>query len=384
MTDGWSREDSDLAVSTVREMIEMLRPEWSVASVTRSEQGTDFVGIVDLEDTGDSEVPERAVLKATTADFVDQAIARSEPRFFEFLAARTDVPVPAVYGVCDEHESFPAPFYLVEYVPGETFESDIDWIDEDAIRRVLAAAGENLAALHELGPLDAVGDVGIDDDGELGVLDTDDHPSTTDQRAWLHESAMETLDALEDGGFFSEMADDPDRFADLVPEFRDVVAERVAALLELAPPTYCHWDYRWGNLIVDADTGETNAVLDWANLTAVEPAYNLATVESHMLDANDPDDATLRARRRAFRDAYERARTGHLDPESDDDPDTESDGDPDGSWTFTIEIRERMDTYRLLKRLDAMACLPLWHREKTPEGRDAVAAEHREFLEQYR
>lgn len=369
MSAEWSRSDSDLDAETVEAMVAELRPGWSVASVERSEHGTDFVGFLDLEGP---EGPDRVVLKATTADFVDPEIARSEPRFFEFLGARTDIPVPSVYGVCDEHASFPAPFYIVEYVAGETFESDIDDLSETAVKRVLAAAGENLAALHELGPLDAVGDVGVGADGELAVLDTDDHPATTDQRGWLHDSGMETLDALEDGGYFSDMADDPDRFADLVPALRDVVAERVASLPDFAPPAYCHWDYRWGNLILDPATGATNAVLDWANLTAIEPAYNLATVESHMLDANDPDEATLCERRRAFRDAYERARTETLDPSD------------DSTWRFTDAIRERMECYRLLKRLDAMACLPLWHREKTAGGRDAVADEHRAFLDAYR
>lgn len=43
-----------------------------------------------------------------------------------------------------------------------------------------------------------------------------------------------------------------------------------------------------------------------------------------------------------------------------------------------------MHVYRLTARLDAMACLPLWYQDATPEERDERAAEHRAFVAQYR
>jgi aminoglycoside phosphotransferase (APT) family kinase protein len=368
MSDAWSEADSAVTPDTVRGMVREIRPDWTVTRVERSEQGTDFVGYVDVEtQTGE----DRVVLKATTADCVDPSVARSEPRLFAFLGERTTIPVPDVYGYRDVHETYPAPFALVEYVPGETYEGDAFDLDEEAVRRVLRDAGANLAELHELGPLDAVGDVGVDADGDLGVLDTDSHSATTDTREWLRESAVDTLESLEDGGFFPDMADDPDRFVDLVPRLREVVHSRIDAMPAPAPPTYCHWDYRFGNLRVHPETGATNAVLDWANLTSIEPAYNLARVESHLLDSGDPDAATLAARRETFRDAYENARTTVLDPAN------------DAEWAFTDEVRERIDCNLLLARLDAMACLPLWHRERTPVERDAVERSHRAFLADY-
>lgn len=366
----WSEAKTAVAVDAVEAMVGEFEPSWSVTDVSRSEQGTDFVGLVDVDTDGEG--PDRAVLKATTAEFVDPVVARSEPRFFELLAERTDVPVPSVYGYCDDHDEFPAPFYLVEYVPGETFESDVSTLWETAIRRVLADAGANLAELHDLRAFDAVGDVGVLEDGTLGLLDTDAYPATTGQRAWLRESALETIDALEDGGYFPEMADDRGRFADLLPALRDVVREQAADIPEPAPPRYCHWDYRFGNLRIDPETGATNAVLDWANCSVTDPAYNLAKVETPMVDANDPTESVREGRRDTFRSAYEDARETCLDPNLGDD------------WRFEEAVRERMRFYRLIGRLDAMACLPLWHREKTPAERDAVEAEHRDALEPYR
>lgn len=367
--------DATVADDVVREMVAACRPSWTVDGIDRVEEGTDFVAVLDVDaarpdasapadataapaDAG-ATTPERAVLKATTSGFVEPAVARSEPRFFEFLAAETDIPVPDVYGYRDDHEELPAPFYVVEYVPGENYEDSTRPLSEDAIRRALRAAGENLAELHELGPLPAVGRIGVRD-GDLAVLDTDDAPRFDDAREQVRGEFADVIDALADGTWFPERADEPARFADLVPELREYAAATVPALPEPEQPTYCHWDYRWGNVLLDPETGATQAVLDMAKLASIEPAYNLATVESHMLDADDPDPETLDARRDVLRDAYVGART--------DD------------WTFTPEIRERVACYRLLSEIVAMACLPLWHEDATAEERDAIAADHREFV----
>jgi aminoglycoside phosphotransferase (APT) family kinase protein len=348
--------DETVSDAAVHEMVAAIRPNWTVRSIQRSELGTDFVATLDVDTpTGGRCV----VLKATTADLVAAEIARAEPRLIELVARGTSIPVPDVYGYRDHHETLPEPFYLLEHVPGETFEGDSGALSAAAQTRVVEAAGEHLAELHDCGPLPAAGTVGVRD-GDLAVLDTDEHPRYDDERERLYDSCMESIDALEDGGFFPELADDPERFVDLTDTLREHVESTVRALPEPDPPTYCHWDYRYGNLLVDPDTGATNAVLDWANLDAGEPAHNLASAEFYLLDADDPDDATLEARRGAFRRAYEAART--------DD------------WTFTDDRRERMAAYEFATRLGAMACLPLWHEDATPAERDAVEADHRAFV----
>jgi aminoglycoside phosphotransferase (APT) family kinase protein len=110
--------DSDLEQvpdSEIRGMVAELKPDWGVSSVERSPHGTDLVAILDVR------TPERksVVLKATTADFVDPIIARSEPRLLELAHRETTIPVPAVLGYCDDHDRYPAPFYLMDYVEGE-------------------------------------------------------------------------------------------------------------------------------------------------------------------------------------------------------------------------------------------------------------------------
>jgi aminoglycoside phosphotransferase (APT) family kinase protein len=348
---------TDRAVSdeAVRGMVAALEPEWTVESVERSSHGTDFVATLDVRTP---EGPRTVVLKATTADFVDPPIARSEPRLFELVGRETTIPVPDVYGYCDHHSELPAPLYLAEHVDGVNLENDPGSLSPTARQRVVRDAGRNLAELHELGPLPAVGSVGVAD-GELTVLDTDDHPRADDFRDRLLEDAERTLDVLTDGGYFPDLADDPERFVDLVQPVREHLREVIPDLPEPDPPTYNHWDYRYGNLLLDPETGETRAVLDWANLSAAEPAYNLAKVEFHLLKPVRDDPERTAELRERFRSAYTEGRDG---------------------WTFDEPTLERMATYRLTDRLDAMACLPLWYEDATPAERDERAAEHRIFL----
>ncbi|WP_436928395.1 phosphotransferase family protein [Halosimplex halobium] len=353
--DSVSPTDREVSDEAVRGMVAAIRPEWTVESVERSPHGTDFVATLDVGTPGG---PRAVVLKATTADLVDPPVARAEPRLFELAGRETTIPVPRVYGYCDAHGEFPAPFYLAEHVEGANLEDDPGRLDPAARERVVREAGRNLAELHELGPLPAVGTVGVQD-GELTVLDTDDHPRAEDFRERLLEDYEGTLDRLTEGGYFPDLADDPERFADLVEPVREHLRDVIPDLSEPDPPTYNHWDYRYGNLLLDPERGETKAVLDWANLSAAEPAYNLAKVEFHLLKPVRDDEVRTAELRETFRSAYAGGRE---------------------EWRFDEATLERMAVYRLVDRLDAMACLPLWYEDATPAGRDERAAEHRAFL----
>lgn len=355
--------DATLSEPTVRAMVAERRPEWTVASIDRSPLGTDFVAVLGIEGP---DAPDRAVLKATTADLVPPPVARAEPRLLEFVGRETGIPVPEVYGTCGSHEAFPAPFSLLEFVEGETYEGPPPDLDPDVRERIVRDAGRYLGELHALGPLETHGRLGVPGDepdvadgGDLRVLDTAEHPSRDDPREAMRAAFEPALSALESGTWFPERADDPDRFADLVPDVRAWVDETIPGLPAPEPPTYCHGDYRYGNFVVDPETGAIEAVLDWANASAADPAYGLATAESHLLTPEGDGEERTAELRAAFRSAYA----------------TERDG-----WRFDDATTELMRVYRLAKRLDAMACLPLWYEDATPTERDERAAEHRAFV----
>ena len=339
-------------------MVAHLRPEWLVDAIRRSEYGTDLVAVLDVV-TPDGRLD--VVLKATTADFVAPAIARSEPRLLDLVGRETAIPVPQVFGFVDSHPEYPAPFYVMERVSGRNYEGRPADLAADARERVVVEAGRNLARLHDLGTLPQVGRVGVRD-GRIAVLDGK-HGPVADFREWFRADIEEALDALADGTYYPDLALEPDRFVDLVPALREELGARLASLTEPVPPRYCHWDYRYGNCLVDPDTGATRAVLDWANLLAAEPAYNLAKTESHLLDPGADDSAERAAALSdSFRDAYA----------------TERD-----DWAFTAAIEERIETYRLKCRVDAMACLPLWLQDCTPAERDDRERQHRAFVAAY-
>jgi aminoglycoside phosphotransferase (APT) family kinase protein len=359
--------DDEIPDQTLVEMVRHLRPAWTPVTLRRVADGVNATVVVDVETpSGDRSV----VLKASTSSHELAADrSRAEPRVLSLVGRQTDVPVPTVFGACDDHETYPTPYFLMEYVEGETIDhADAPDLPSSVRETIFREAGRNLAGLHSLGSLDAVGDL-VARDGEVVVLDTDEHPSYDDFHESLLDSYEETLDLLlEEGGYFPDLAEKPNRFDDLVPRIRRHLRDTVPDLPPPDPPTYCHKDYRYGNLVVTPGTGETRAVLDWANLMAAPPAFNLAIAESKLLkpDLNtDPDAAAGRAGelRRALWDGYE---SGHDD------------------WSFDAATRERLRLYRLVFRLDMMACLPFFYQsDPTLHDREVRAEEHRAFVEQY-
>lgn len=354
MTRDWSSV-GEVPRDAVAGMVEHLRPSWTVETVEPSEHGTDFVAMLRVSTPGGQR---RVVLKAATAEWVQSETVLAEHRLLSVVGEQTRIPVPRVFGACEQHPAYPTPFYLMSYVEGRNYEGEGP--PAGVQRRTLRDAGRHLAALHELDtPVEGrVGRVGARD-GELVTLDTGEFTSGESFHPWLLSSYEEHLDELANGGSFPELADDHDRFADIVPDLRAYLRATIPNLPEPNPPVLCHSDYRYGNLLVDPETGETRAVLDWGLMTVGAPAYNLAETESLML-APEEDGPELTAElRETFRSAYATAREG---------------------WRFDDGTLRRMELYRLLCRIDAMSCLPLWH---SPGNRDERAAEHREFVRPY-
>jgi len=359
--------DTEISDETVAEMVRHLRPAWDPVGIDRVPEGVNSTVVLDVE-TPDKE--RTVVLKTSTSTHpLATERARAEPRLLRLLARETAVPVPTVFGACDDHETYPAPYFLMEYVDGKLIEQDQAPTLPFSIREtVFREAGRNLAALHSLGPFDEVGDL-VGRNGRISVLDTAESPSYDAFHEWLLDSYEETLDQLlEDGGYFPELTENPNRFDDLVPEIRTYLRQTVPKLSAPEPPTYCHKDYRYGNLVIDPSTGETRAVLDWANIMSAPPEFNLAIAESKLLKPDLNTDAEASAGdagelRRALWDGYASARE---------------------EYTFDEGTRARLRVYRLAYRLDSMACLPFFYRsDPTLTDRAARAAEHRAFVEQY-
>ncbi|WP_435178190.1 phosphotransferase family protein [Halorussus sp. AFM4] len=336
------RDPVDVPLEVPR-MVAEIAPDWSVERIRPTEEGTDSVFFLTVATPGGRR---EVVLKAFTGEAVPPTVARSEPRVLELLAAETEIPVPEVVGFVDDHPDLPAPFFVAERLPGANGSGRFRDLSADALARVLGEAGEHLAQLHEVRTFDRFGRIGVED-GDLAVVGDGDGPRDrwTD---WLLADAEDTLDGIEGG-----------RFDDLVGPLREYVREAVPALDPPNEGVFVHWDYRLGNLLVDPETGEETGVLDWADLLAGDPVYNLATVEDHNVNWQTRDVVLRRRLRERFRAAYDAHRSG------------------DGPEDFG----ERKRVYHLCNRLNAMACLPDWYGNETL--RDERAAEHRMFVREY-
>lgn len=349
---------SSVSETTIREMVADLRPEWTVDSIDRHPHATDLVVTVDVE------TPERqrtVVFKATTWDRTKPVVARAEPRLLELVGNETSIPVPTVVAHRDHHDTYPAPFYLMEYVPGRNLGSGLADVPWGTLRQLCDRLATYLAELHEFDRLPYYGDLG-GRDGEVRILDTGDFDRHTDFRSKLRSLSESYLAELDGGGPYAELADDPTRFADLVPDVRSYLEATIPTLPEPDPPAYCHDDYRFGNVLVDLDTASVNGVIDWADVTAADPVYNLAKAETFIYTSTAHLDHPTDALRRGFRSSYSEARSG---------------------WTIDDSVRERLRVYRLVCRVRAMMLFPLWYRRAPPALREEVATAHREFVGEY-
>jgi aminoglycoside phosphotransferase (APT) family kinase protein len=327
-------------------MIAAVEPEWSVERVRPSEDGSADVRFLTV---GTPDGSREVVLKVFSGGVVSPTVARAEPRLLELLAAETDIPVPEVVGFVDDHADLPSPFFVAERLPGETGTNQFDALSTPALERVFAAAGRHLAELHAVRPsVDRFGRIGVDG-GDLSVVD-DESDGTERWCDWLLADVEGTLSGLEGS-----------RFDDLVPVLREYVREAVPEIDGPDAPALVHWDYRLGNLLLEPETGRTTAVLDWVDLVAGDPVYNLATVEDHNINWQTQDVVRRRRLREQFLAAY----------------------DAHSSDSRPADFHDRKRLYHLCHRLNAMACLPDWYANASEEIRTERAAVHRAFVREY-
>jgi len=169
--------------------------------------------------------------------------------------ARTDVPVPATYALCEDLDVIGAPFYVMEKVAGTPYRlaSQLAGLGADRTAAIATRMVEVLADLHRVDP----GEVGLAHFGRPeGFL-------SRQVRRWKKQ-----LDAS--------------RSRDLAG------ADQLHALLEQhvpeqSAPGIVHGDYRLDNLLVDTASGiddrerdRVTAVLDWEMATLGDPLTDVA------------------------------------------------------------------------------------------------------------
>lgn len=332
-------------------MVQCVCPDWRVRDATPLDGGTDAVLAVTADTDDDRSGPREFALKACTA--VPPEDFRPEPVLLALLDRRTAVPVPRVVGAVDDHDDLPAPFFLMER-SGGVLADDAD-LSSDAVERVARAAGRYAGEYHALADFERFGFLRVDRDL------AHDRPRVTvdDHRLAVADGAARTWRAYVEDLYRNWITDLDDRFADLRPRLESFVESRLDALDRSFDAVLGHVDYKYWNLLVRPETGETTAVLDWAHATAMAPYYDLLLTEDH-LSGWAPLDSPRRTRvRAAIEDGY--AETNTLDRTGDFD--------------------ERRALSLAVSRLQPLVHFSEWTADVPHAERAERARRHRQFVE---
>ncbi len=173
--------------------------------------------------------------------------------------------IPRAILYCEDESIIGAPFYLMERVHGIVLRAKPPAglpLMPDVMRNLSIASVDNLAAIHAIDYESA----GLSDLGKpQGYV-------ARQVRGWTERYANAKTD--------------------------DIPAmERIALwLAEHLPPreasgaTLIHNDYKYDNLVLDANDLSIRAVLDWEMATIGDPLMDLGTMLGYWVEANDPEE----------------------------------------------------------------------------------------------
>lgn len=250
-------------------MLRAVRPGWTLDRATRDTRGHTAVYHLEVATADGSR---ELVLKASP-DEAPRGVT-AEPRLLGLLARETGIPVPEVVAAVDAHEAVPAPYFLMDSMPGTAREyEETRLLDDHVLRRLARETGEYLGRLHGLDVVDAFGVVGVDaaegpgrpaaPAAALGVPDPIDTWT-----AFLRASVEPELEQL--------AASD---VADVAADVRSRVEDRLSGLSDRWRPVLGRIDHGVHNLLMRPADGGIEALIDWGFTLAVTPGCDLRTVE---------------------------------------------------------------------------------------------------------
>lgn len=187
----------------------------------------------------------------------------SELETIEFVAERTNLPVPTVYHDDFEGDAISHPCMITERLPGYNPNYRFKYLPVETKRKILRQIGRCLGELHDE-TFDAFGTLTRSTDG-LEVAAS---------RSW-RDTLVSILDRQLDG-----MADGP--FDDLRERVRATVLEHQALLEVDDSPSLLHHDLRPANVLVEGDV--VTGIVDWERALAGHAEFDLFETERNFLD----------------------------------------------------------------------------------------------------
>ncbi|MDY6764297.1 MAG: aminoglycoside phosphotransferase family protein [Halobacteria archaeon] len=263
--------DRTLPHETIKEMVSVIRPNWTVREANLADAGHTSVYHLSVDDgNGTGEY----ILKASP-DSKRRGID-TEARLMTIVDKHTSIPVPRVVGAVDKHDHLPSPFFIMAELPGKNLPlSDIKVLSDQALRRVAHETGKYLGELHSL-----------DGVNKFGVVDTKRTESLKGERPSGDITELTVSNATtswrETVGKYVDRElkhHKETRFNDLTPEIRDALETRLMSLSGPFIPVVARIDHGLHNILIDTDTGRIEGVLDWAFTLSTTAGYDLVCVE---------------------------------------------------------------------------------------------------------
>ncbi|WP_254274079.1 phosphotransferase family protein [Haloarcula marina] len=220
-----------------------------------------------------------------------------EPKLHEYVANRTEVPVPRILVFKEDPGLDVPPYFVTERVHGRNLAEAFAGLSPEMRQRILRQAGAMLGDMHSEIGFEAFGRLDLHD-GRLIVRDW-----MGSWRAYFEQLTRGHLDRL-----------DATPFADVA----DRAENRIDPALDLVPeegvPRLVHDDFRPANLLFDPEADDPiTAVLDWQDVLAALPEYNLAQTEFLFIDSSFRDPDIRERLRTAFHEGYRAGRPMDFD-----------------------------------------------------------------------
>jgi len=211
-----------------------------------------------------------------------------EPRLHEYVADRTDIPIPRILVFEQEPEADVPPYFVTERVQGDNLADRYGEMTDDHWDRVIRQVGRILGDLHEGIAFEAFGRLMLYDD-RITIRNW-----RGDWQEYFEDLTTGHIDYLE-----------RTPFASVEPRAREALEAGIEAVPEDGVPRLVHDDFQPTNLLCLLEEEEPiTAVLDWQDTLAAHPDYQLAQAEFLYIDSSFQDPDTRERLREALFEGY--------------------------------------------------------------------------------
>ncbi len=223
-----------------------------------------------------------------------------EPFLHEYVADRTDVPVPRILVFKDDPDLDVPPYFVTERVEGRNLAESLGELDDEVRARVVEQAGRILGDMHAEIAFEGFGRLALETDDRLVVRDL----------SWNWRETFADIAT----GYVDNLSGSP--FEDLQDRASDHLEDALPVVPSQGVPRLVHDDFRPANMLYDRSAPEPiTAVLDWQFALAGDPEYHLARTDFLFIDPAFQDAETRERLRDRLYSGYREYR--EFDPDED-------------------------------------------------------------------